>query len=117
MKKGIKMASTLAMLVLAVSLTANIVAADSDDDNEISSREITFSDLPQSVKDTVIQESEGFKIKELQEITTKDGLIYEVEWLDGDFEVGLLINPDGKVIEREREKADADDEDGEEDDD
>lgn len=118
MKIGAKASVALILLVVAVSLTATVALADKDDDQEISTRTVTMSELPQLVKSTVSAETTGLTITSLQEITTHDGLIYEVEWTDGEYQMGLLISPKGKILDRERDKADnEDDGDGEEDDD
>jgi len=46
MNNGVKVAAAQAMLALADTLTATIVGAGSDHDNEISPPQISFSDLP-----------------------------------------------------------------------
>ncbi|MFH1843727.1 MAG: hypothetical protein ABIF77_11035, partial [bacterium] len=45
------------------------------------------------------------------------GIFYEAEWLEGEMEVEILVASDGKLLDREVEKADAGVEDDDDDDD
>lgn len=112
-KKFVLLFATVAVLT---SIYAVAVQADEDIGQQEKEKVIVLSDMPQPVQDTIQKESKGFELGELLEVTTDQGVFYEADWQVGEDEVSILMTPDGKIIDREREKAD-DDEDGEEDDD
>jgi len=110
MKTGTKIEWFLAVLLVATTLVPALALADGDDDEtapkELEEVTVALADLPEAVQATVLKESAGFELTELQEITTAEGVFYEAEWIDGDYEVEVKVAPDGQVLEREREKAD-----------
>mgnify|MGYP007066222146 CR=1 FL=1 len=108
----------LAICVLVTSLAIAVVAMAEDIGKEVKETAVTLVDMPQVVQEVILKESQGFKLGELLEVVTDRGVYYEADWIDGVDEVGILLAADGTVIDREREKADADDqEDDEQDDD
>ena len=109
----------LALAIVAALTTIIVVAvavADEDIGKDEQEKVVALADMPQPVQDTILKESKGFDLNELLEVTTDEGVFYEAEWLDGGDEVSILMTPDGKVIDREREKADNDEDDEEDDD-
>ncbi|HPF71686.1 MAG TPA: hypothetical protein PLQ13_13505 [Candidatus Krumholzibacteria bacterium] len=113
MRSGRMWLAGLVVIVVAASLAA-IALGDEDDAKVVSEKTITLDQLPAAVKATVLKETKGFTITELQEITLTDGVVYEAEWRDGEFHADVQVAPDGKVIGREREKADDDEKPGDE---
>jgi hypothetical protein len=105
------------LFATTAALTSVIAAVSAQADEDIGKQEkeqvIVLSDMPQPVQDTIRKESEGFELGELMVVTTDRGVFYEADWRVGEDEVSILMTSDGKIIDREREKAD-DDEDGEE---
>ncbi len=103
--------------VLVSVLVVASVSADEDIGKQEKERAIALTDMPQVVQDTILKESKDFELGELLEVSTEQGLFYEADWRDGEDEVSILMSPDGKIIDRERGKADTDGEEGHEEDD
>ncbi len=116
-----KSRKTLLTLVAVAALASIIVVALAVADEEIGKQEnekvVALNDMPQPVQDTILKEAQDFELNELLEVTTDEGTFYEAQWLEGDNEVSILMTPNGKILDREREKADNEEEDAEEDDD
>jgi uncharacterized membrane protein YkoI len=99
-----------AMLLLLVSLgavgTLTLAAWAGGGQEE----EVTLDQVPAAVKATILRESAGGKITEIER-ETKDGKVtYEAEFIIDGREVEIEISPDGQVIGREVE-TEQDDED------
>lgn len=73
-------------------------------------KEIKFSELPEPVKLTLKADYSDYEVEEVEFIETPEGKFYEVEVeleKNGkDLEFELLISPDGKVVQKEQEKDD-----------
>lgn len=80
--------------------------------NELEEEEwpITWEELPPAVKITVLEQAADHEITELEEVNIGEQVFYEAEWLEGDMEVEIRVDESGKLIEREVEKADEEDE-------
>jgi predicted small lipoprotein YifL len=74
--------------------------------------EIKFSELPEAVKATLKADFSDYEVEEVEYVETPDGKFYEVEVeLEKDkkeIEFELLFSPDGKVVKKEQEKDDED---------
>jgi len=115
MKK--RTAVTLALissLALLAFLGAWISAAEKDDDAEDAveiERAIDLDGLPEAARTTIEREAGDHAIQELEEVHSGDRLYYEAEWIDGELEVEIAVSPEGKILNRETEPRDTDDED------
>jgi len=103
----------LVLFSLAVMLVAGCTGDKSEEPQE---RPIAWEDIPPVVQETIQKQAAGNTFTELEEITGKDGTFYEAEWLEGDLEMEIRVASDGKLLDREVEQGDAQDEDDEEDD-
>ncbi|MBN1509656.1 MAG: PepSY-like domain-containing protein [Sedimentisphaerales bacterium] len=93
---------------------------DDDGDDGEDEQRVSLDQLPPVVKATILAEAKGAKIKEIERETTKNGAVYEAEWVENGHDVEIKVAPDGKILKREVEQeddADDDDDDEEEDDD
>ena len=105
------------MAALASIMVVATVCADEDIGKQEKEKTISLTDMPRPVQDTIRTEAKDFELGELLEVTTDRGVFYEADWRVGEDEISILMTPDGKIIDREREKADADDEEDHEEDD
>jgi hypothetical protein len=75
-------------------------------------KEIKFSEIPEPVKATLNADFSDYEVAEVEFVETPDGKFYEVEVElekdDKELEFELLISPDGKVVKKEEEKDDKD---------
>jgi uncharacterized membrane protein YkoI len=72
---------------------------------------VTLDQVPAAVKATILKESAGGKITEIERETKNGKIVYEAEFqLDGK-ETEIRIAPDGTLLGRETEGADEDDDD------
>jgi len=76
---------------------------------------VTWEELPQAVRQTILEHAADHEITGLEEVTLGQQVFYEAEWLEGDMEVEIKVDESGKFLQREEEKADADDEDEDDD--
>ncbi|MFH1842752.1 MAG: hypothetical protein ABIF77_06055, partial [bacterium] len=104
----------LVPLSVAVVLIVGGAGAKAEENKE---RPVAWEDLPTAVQETIQKEADGKTSTELEEITSTEGIFYEAEWLEGEMEVEILVASDGKLLDREVEKADAGVEDDDDDDD
>lgn len=83
-------------------------------------KDIAVKDLPKAVVDAIKAKYPKAEIEEAEEITTKDGKIYEVEIeieeAGKEQELEIKITADGKIIKVEKEDEDEDDDEEEDDD-
>lgn|GEM_PF-1915439 len=100
----------LGMVILAGSL------ALADDDPVEIEQQVSWKELPEAVQATILEQAGDREILELVLVTLEDQVLYEAEWMEEKLEVEIQVAVDGKLLGRETEEPDADDEDqGEED--
>ncbi len=75
---------------------------------EVEERVVTWDDLPLAVQETVRLEAGDHVVTELEEATIDGNLVYEAEWRDGDLEIDITVSPEGRVLSRESELFDED---------
>ncbi|MBE3133791.1 MAG: hypothetical protein IMZ55_09970 [Acidobacteria bacterium] len=74
-------------------------------------KKVTIDQVPAAVKDTIVKEAGGNTITEIEE-ETKDGVTtYEAEWKADGKEIEIKVAADGKLLKKEVETDDGDDED------
>jgi uncharacterized membrane protein YkoI len=73
--------------------------------------EISIDDLPEAVKSCLAKEFADYKIKEAEVAETSDGKVYEFELKKGSDVAEAVISINGKVLSKEPEKEEDDDED------
>ncbi len=101
-----KRAMLLPLIGLAVIGMATLVAWAEDKQEE----EVTLNQVPAAVKATILKESAGGKITEIERETSNGKTVYEAEFLLGGKEIEIKIAPDGTLLGREVED-EGDDED------
>ena len=79
---------------------------DKEDENEVT---VTIDQVPAPVRDTIRAEAGDNPIKEIEAETKNGQTIYEAEWVADGKEVELKLSADGKIIEKQVEDADDDD--------
>lgn len=98
------------MLLLAWAIFVNQTEAAPAEDKDETEREVTLKDVPAKVKATFLKAARKNEIKEIEEVVLK---VFEVEWTKGGKEIEVFIKPDGQVLMKSIEKAEADDEEDE----
>lgn len=78
-------------------------------DKEETERPITWEKLPEAVQVTVLEQAGENKITELEQVTVGDQVLFEAEWMEGEMEVEILVAPDGKLVQKEIEEPDDED--------
>lgn len=73
--------------------------------------EISTSEIPSSVQNTLDTEFEGYKVEETEMSETADGTSYEFELEKGEKEIEVSIDTNGKVLKTEAEDENEEDED------
>jgi len=75
-------------------------------------KDVTIDQVPAAVKATILKEAGDNKIDEIEEVS-RDGKViyYEAEWTSGGKEIEIEVAPDGKLLSKETEDADDDDDD------
>ena len=72
---------------------------------------VTLDQVPAAVKATILKETAGAKITEIER-ETKDGkTVYEAEYLQNGREIEIKVAPDGTLLGREVEQDDDDEDD------
>ncbi len=87
----------------------NAAAVDEKKGDEVE-RAITLNQVPAKAKATLLKAAGKNEIKEIEEVVLK---VFEVEWTKGGKEIEVFIKPDGQVLMKSTEKAEADDEEDE----
>lgn len=72
--------------------------------------EIGVADVPEAVKNTLDSEFDGYKVEESEMAETPSETVYEFELEKGKSEIEVAIGADGKVLKKEAEKEDGDEE-------
>lgn len=103
-KTWIAAAAPTALLVGVVAL------ADS-----VTEREIKLEDVPQLARATILDEAGTHALTELEELNVEGVIYYGAEWRDGDDEVEVVVDSEGKIVGRETEPWDGEDDDGDDD--
>lgn len=99
-------ATLLPMVVLGAAV-ALIVAAYPDETEEA----VTIDQVPAAVKATILKESAGGKITEIEHATKNGTTVYEAEFVLNGQEIEIKIAPDGTLLGREVENEGDDDDD------
>jgi uncharacterized membrane protein YkoI len=84
------------------------LVAWADDGQE---EEVTLDQVPAAVKTTILRESAGDKITEIERETRNGKTVYEAEFLRDGKEIEIHIAPDGTVLGREVEELEDDEDD------
>ncbi len=90
---------------------------DDDDDDDENEQGVSLDQLPPAVKATILAEAKGAQVREIERENTKNGVVYEAEWVENGHEVEIQVAPDGKLLGRQVEQEDDADDDEEDDDD
>jgi hypothetical protein len=113
---GMKRLDIVRRLVLIIGLlaiaSAGVMAEDEKEPAEEKERAIEWKDLPAAVQTTILEQAGDHPLVELEEVTVEGCIFYEAEWIEGENEVEVAVAPDGKLLGREVEPIDEDDEDG-----
>jgi uncharacterized membrane protein YkoI len=97
----------LSMVGLSVIGMLTLVAWADDGQEE----EVTFDQVPAAVKTTILRESAGAEITEIERETRNGKTVYEAEFLRDGKEIEIQIAPDGTVLGREVEGPEDDEDD------
>lgn len=86
------------MLGMALGLAMPLTMSDTAWAGE----DVSLEELPEPVRETVLRETEGGRIHELEKETDNGQVVYEVEFFpkEGARKVELKIAPDGKILKR-----------------
>lgn len=89
-------------------MTGKEEAEDEEKDDE-DEQKLTLDQVPAAVKATILKEAGNNKLKEI-ELETEDGKkVYGAEWVADGKEIDIKVAPDGKLLKKEVESADKDD--------
>ena len=103
----IRKAILLPLITVSVIGMLTLIAWANDEHEE----KVTLEQVPAAVKATILKESAGGKITEIER-ETKDGrTVYEAEFLRNGQEIEIKIAPDGTLLGREVEGAEDDEDD------
>lgn len=110
----------LGLALLGIGIIATLpVAADDDDDDDAGEVEIAVEDLPEAIREAL----EGVEIEDVDRVTFRDRVIFEVAIELDDSEIEMQLTNDARLvgveIEEEgddEEEDDDSDEDGDEED-
>ncbi len=102
-----KKAMLLPLIGLGVIGMVTLVAWAGDEQEE----EVTLDQVPAAVKATILKESAGGKITEIERETKNGKTVYEAEFLRNGQEIEIKIAPDGTVLGREVEGEEDDEDD------
>jgi uncharacterized membrane protein YkoI len=97
----------LPLVGLSVIGMVTLVAWADDGQEE----EVTLDQVPAAVKTTILRESAGDKITEIERETRNGKTVYEAEFLRDGKEIEIHIAPDGTVLGREVEELEDDEDD------
>lgn len=93
-------------------------AGDLDREKKCTERDVTIDQVPAAVKAAILEAAGSHEIRELEEVTRPDGIVYEAEWMVDGKEVEIEVASDGTVLDSdEEEHDDVDDNDDEDNDD
>jgi hypothetical protein len=106
---GKKSVLVLAFVCAIVVAIAGPAAAE---DKDVVEKPIAWDQLPAAVQKTIRAEAGDHAIAEIEEIHQKDQVYYEADWIEGENEIEIRVAIDGKLIGREVEKAEAEDDSG-----
>lgn len=86
-----------------LGMTLGLAAPLTLSQSAMAGEQVTLDQLPDPVRSTVMRETEGGKITELEKETKNGQTQYEVEFTpkEGARKVELKIAPDGKILERD----------------
>jgi len=82
---------------------------DDEDEDEEDEVKVALGDCPKAVQDTILAEAAGNPIKEIEKAETKNGTVYEAEWVSDGKEIEIKVASDGTLLKKEIEDADDDD--------
>ena len=69
-------------------------------------QEIKESDIPAQVKQTIDREFMGYEVDEIEKVETANGEFYEFELEKGKTEIEVIIDKNGKVINKKKDDED-----------
>jgi tellurite resistance protein len=93
-------------LISASALCARAEDKDKDDDKDKTESVITLDQVPAPVKDTIIAESKGGKIGEVEKEVEKGKTTYEADFTIGDKKYELKVAEDGTLLKKKLEDKD-----------
>lgn len=83
------------------------VSADGKLLSLVTERNVALSQVPQAVRKTLLKAAGAHAIREIEELTTREGhKIYEAEWIADGREVEVRVTAAGKLIGTEHEDLD-----------
>jgi uncharacterized membrane protein YkoI len=100
-----KKALLLTLIAVGAIGMVTLVAGANDEED------VTLDQVPAAVKATILRESAGGRITEIERETKNGKTVYEAEFLLNGQEIEIKIAPDGTVIGREIEGAEDDEDD------
>ena len=86
------------------------------DDEDKDEEQVSISEVPTVVRDTILKHAEGGEIKKIERENEDGKVIYEAEVAIGGKEVELKVAPDGKLLGKEVEGEDDQGDEGDDDD-
>jgi len=106
------MARFIGMSVVAVGLCVLLALPVLAGKGKKQEKEVTLEQVPAAVKATIIKEAGENTVTEVEEISV-DGVVeyYEAEWKADGKEIEIQVAPDGKLLGKEVEDDDGDDDD------
>jgi hypothetical protein len=87
------------VLIGLLLITLSAGAGDLKQKKKYVERDVTLDELPEAVKTAILGEAGTHKIRELEEVTGPDGVVYEAEWLVDGEEVEIAVAPDGTILQ------------------
>ena len=99
--------------ILIGSLASSLASEDRTREKE-QKRQVTLQQLPAPVRATIEKEAGQNKITKIEQVSRSEQQFYEAEWAAGDKNVEIKVGSDGKLLRKEVEEADDEDEDAHE---
>jgi len=90
---------------------------DESDIKVIKERDVSFNQTPAPGREGLLKKAGKNRVHEIEEIYTNKGLFYEAEWIDGEWEVEVVLTDKGALFCMEMELICDDDDDDDDDDD
>lgn len=114
MKKQIAVPASAIGLAFLIGSAAISKSELSEEDSDIT---VTMDQVPDQIRSVILKEAKDHEIVEVEQVLDGAGNVvyYEAEWIDGSTEYEVTVELTGKIVSRESEPVDAEDDDLEDD--
>ena len=101
----------LGLAVACVALVGLIgpATAEEETEDQVTEKVVAWESLPEAVQATIHSEAGDHTIGDVEEVRDQKLVYFEADWIEGENEVEIHVAPDGKLLSRAIEKAQAED--------